>query len=202
MVAKRHGQSASSSSQDSEIQSHFFTYVNAVFNGVLFSGEFDLTVKQTNDYRQFYAGMEKTIAIRGGNQELANQLAHNPSDLSTYQRWAATHLERADLVGVQALEIWHLMQSSSDTEIINAAKSVQDAYEYIVAHPVSHVTHVQLTIFSDWATFGLLSPEAIITEDPSAKKDYPGAANIQSKTVGWHDPANISSLATLRLVCG
>jgi hypothetical protein len=82
------------------------------------------------------------------------------------------------------------MQSSSDTDIVNAAKSVQAAYEYIIAHPLARVTHVQLTVSSDWATFGLLSPEAIITEDPSAKKDYPGSTSFQSKTIGWQDPAH------------
>lgn len=149
------------------------------------SGEFNLKIKETENYRTFYAGMEKTIAVRGGDQELGILLARNPSDLDIYHRWAATHLQRADLVGVQTQEIWHLMQSSSDTEIIDAAKSVQDAYEYIVAHPLPHVTRVQITICSDWGTFTLLSPEATITEDPNAVKNH--FASIQSKNVGWSD---------------
>lgn len=129
--------------------------------------------------------MEKTVAVRGGDQELGILLARNPSDLDIYHRWAATHLQRADLVGVQTQEIWHLMQSSSDTDIIHAAKSVQDAYEYIVAHPLPHITRVQLTICSDWGTFTLLSPEATITEDPSAVKI--DSASIYSKSISWND---------------
>ena len=93
------------------------------------SGEFDLSIKETENYRRFHAGMEKTIAVRGGDPELGILLARNPSDLDIYHRWAATHLQRADLVGVQTQEIWYLMQSSSDDEITDAAKSVQEAYE-------------------------------------------------------------------------
>lgn len=129
--------------------------------------------------------MEKTIAVRGGDPELGILLARNPSDLDIYHRWGATHLQRADLVGVQTQEIWYLMQSSSDTEIIDAAKSVQEAYEYIVAHPLPHETRVQITICSDWGTFTLLSPGATITQDPSAEQNH--SASIQSKIVSWHD---------------
>lgn len=170
-------------------------YVKAAFNGILSAGEFSSSIKTSDLYRSFRESMQINIAVRGGDHERAALLMRDPSNWDVYRSWAETHLQRADLVGVQTQEIWNIMQIAENPEIIDAAQDIREAYAYIVTHPAIHVTPVQFTISSDWGTFVLLSPDAIISEDPNDKKDCPGTASIASKTVAWnHDNPIISTV--------
>jgi len=161
-------------------------YVKAAFNGILSAGEFNSSIKTSELYHTFHESMQINIAVRGGDHERASLLFRDPSNWDIYRSWVETHSQRADLVGVQTQEIWNIMQVAEDPEIIDAAQHIREAYAYIVTHPAIHVTPVQLTVSSDWGNFILLSPDAIISEDPNDKKDYPGTGSITSKIVGWN----------------
>lgn len=139
--------------------------------------------------------MQTAVAVRGGDHELATLLVRDPSDLDVYRSWVGTHDQRADLIGVQTQDIWSIMENACAPDIVDAARHVRDAYTYIISCPATHVTHVEFTISSDWGTFGLLSPNANISADP-APQNYPGTANIESRTVGWNHHNAI--IATVR----
>jgi hypothetical protein len=178
------GQCASSP----ELYSRFSTLVKATLHTLLPYSEFDLSIKETQEYQMFYAGMQTEIAVRGGDPKLQTLLAQNLVDRDLLRSWVNTQDQRADVIGVQTQEIWNLVEISRDPDVAKVAQHIQAAYRYIVTHPATHVTSVRFTILSDWGTFGLLSAGAIITADPTGNKGYPGNITIESNGVRWgHD---------------
>ncbi|KAJ7787085.1 hypothetical protein B0H14DRAFT_3581332 [Mycena olivaceomarginata] len=189
----------SSSTNQSEVDSSFSAYVQTAFNGIVSAGSFDASIKETRQYQSFYAGMKKNVTIRGGNPQLAESLAHDPTNWDAFQLWSSTLLHRAEITNIQTQEIWNLM--ALDPNIAHAAESVRAAYMYIAAPPKHvHVTPVQFNVSSDWGTFTLLSPGALIEPDPDARGCCHGQVDIAEKAVGWNSGSKTPSIGSASFV--
>ncbi|KAJ7779117.1 hypothetical protein B0H16DRAFT_1659274 [Mycena metata] len=160
------------------------------FNGIVSAGSFDASIKETQQYQSFYAGMKKSITIRGGDPQLAESLARDPTNWDAFQLWSTTLLHRAEITNIQTQEIWNLL--ALDPNIAHAADSVRAAYAYIAAPPKHvHVTPVQFNVSSDWGTFTLLSPGALIEPDPDASGCCRGQVDIAKNFIIKNDSSPI-----------
>ncbi|KAJ6573149.1 hypothetical protein DFH09DRAFT_1152398 [Mycena vulgaris] len=175
----------SSSTNHSELESSFSAHVKTAFNGI--------------QYKSFYAGMKKSVTIRGGDPQLAESLAHDPTNWDAFQLWSSTLLHRAEITNIQTQEIWNLI--ALDPNIAHAADSVRAAYAYIAAPPKEvHVTPVQFNVSSDWGTFTLLSPGALIEPDPGTGGYRHGQVDIAKKSVGWNSGSKTPSIGSASFV--
>jgi len=76
------------------------------------------------------------------------------------------------------------MEFAKDDVVANYSRDVADAFTYLVEHPQIHRTACRITITSDWAELGLLSPSAFIEIDE--KSPAPPRAVITSTKVSWN----------------
>lgn len=99
--------------------------------------------------------MQKTVSVVGGDPELNKRLTADPSDFQQYVEWAGSVADESSLASMKVVELWILMKDGAKKEIREYAKTVRQAYEYIVNHPQAYSTHVTLDIQSDCKAYVL-----------------------------------------------
>lgn len=137
----------------------------AAFNGLTSSGEFNASVKSTDQYATFTNQMQKTVSCRGGDPSIAGKIISAPNNdtvFQTFQAWEATARTLPDIMSFSVLEIWVLMSISNNTLVASYADDVQNAFVWMVQNPQPHRTPVRMYIESDWGEFGLLTPSAYV----------------------------------------
>ena len=75
------------------------------------------------------------------------------------------------------------MRDAKDDKLASYASTVESAFYSLSEHPQTHYTTVTMTVTSDWAEFGLLSPSSYIDQDPAAQQ-VPGTV-LSSTKVNW-----------------
>ncbi|KAI0055085.1 hypothetical protein BV25DRAFT_1922113 [Artomyces pyxidatus] len=161
------------SNEDSSVNTNWSVNVAAAFNGLVASGNFDLSIKSSDEYKQFSGFMQKTVSCFGGDPAIAGQLATQPQDEHVFTRfttWANTARNTPDVMSLSLMEIWNLMSMASDSEVRDRADDIQSAFAWIVAHPRTHRTKCRFTVSSDWGEIGLLTPSAFILHDHEGPK--------------------------------
>jgi len=94
-------------------------------------------------------------------------ILNDPTSYSQYIAWTETAKQSSNVMNFSLDELWVVMKDSSDDVVRNAANNIEDAFKYIVSHPQPYSTAATLSIESDWAEFGILSPSTVIVLDPT-----------------------------------
>jgi len=171
------------SNSDNSVNQRFSTSVGAAFNGIGFGGQFDASVTTEEQYKTFSEFMQKQVSVVGGNSEINKRLTADPTQYELFVDWAGSVSQDSSIATLNVVELWILMREASRREIRDAARTVMDAYNYIVQHPQPYRTAIVLDIQSDWAEFNLLSPEAVIIADTA--NPFPPNTVASNTRVQW-----------------
>lgn len=194
-------QSVWASRQSSEVNKNFSASVTAAFNGVMASGKFDASITESEQYKEFSNYMQKVFSIQGGDLTLALDLGTDPADYDKYVEWTKTAPSRADLMSIQTIELWVLLKDAISADLRNIANTLREAYEYIAHHPVVYRTKARIYIESDWAEIGMLTPSAIIKEDPDAPLEDPGNTYLGTTKLRWgREHSHVEKRQTIEFV--
>ncbi|KAH9935269.1 MAC/Perforin domain-containing protein [Amylocystis lapponica] len=155
------------SNSESSVNNRFSTSVTAAFNGIVAGGQFDASVKNEEQYKTFSEFMQRLVSIQGGDAKLAGSLGADPTQGDVYKEWAESTATYSELSNMYVVELWTLLREAASKDLRDAANTVESAYTYMTTHPQPYKTFVTLSIESDWAEFGLLTPSGVIAFDPS-----------------------------------
>ncbi|KAI0054343.1 hypothetical protein BV25DRAFT_915611 [Artomyces pyxidatus] len=176
------------SNENSSVNKNWGVNVTAAFNGLVASGQFDLSIKSSDQYKQFSGYMQKSVSCFGGDPAIAGQLATEPQADAVYQRftdWSKTARNTPDVMSLALMEMWNIMSLASDPEVSARANDIQNAFKWITAHPRTHRTKCRLSISSDWGEIGLLTPSAFILNDPEGAVLPTGIAVFNGTKIRW-----------------
>ena len=173
--------------------------VGAAFNGIPSGGKYDESVRQEQQYQTFRRYVQNTVSIKGGDPILAASLREDPTQYDTYVAWTQTSLTLPDVAGFQTVEIWNLMRNAASSEVRSRANDIQNAFEYIVAHPQRYRTAVTFSAHSNWAKFGLATPAARIVADLEC--DLPEDTVVNTTKVTWgNEDGHVAKDVTVQCV--
>ncbi|KAG6334618.1 hypothetical protein ID866_4470 [Astraeus odoratus] len=170
------------SNSEESVNKKFSINVGAAFNGIMFGGSFDSSVTTEEQYKTFSAFMQKTVSVMGGDSVLNTRLAADPHHNDRFVEWAETVTANSATTNFTVQELWILMKSAASKELRDTANTVEQAFNWIVAHPQAYQTDVTLDIQSDWAEFNLLTPGAVII---NVQTDDPGNTVMSETRVQW-----------------
>ncbi|KAK7444053.1 hypothetical protein VKT23_015450 [Stygiomarasmius scandens] len=162
------------SNSDSSVNERFSVSVTASYNGV-FGGEFSADVKKEEQYKTFEEFKQADVTCQGGDLDKGTYFVRHPDSLEAYDDWGATVASYPNVTSFSTVEIWSLFRDANAKVLREAADELEKAFNHLKDHTEIHQTKVTLTIESDWAEFGLLTPSAVIIKD----KDIP----LPDKTV-------------------
>ncbi|KAJ8091621.1 hypothetical protein PM082_020855 [Marasmius tenuissimus] len=146
---------------DPSVNSKWAGNVRADYNGIPTSGEYDPGVRGSAQYQAYLNLKQRIESVFGGDRNKAQPLAMAPT-WPNFQAWASTSQQSPALLSFVVDELWSLMRNAEDEDVVNAAPKIEEAFNFIVNNPKIYKTRVTLTIESDWAEFGLLTPSAIV----------------------------------------
>lgn len=140
------------------------------YKGLTTSGEFDASVAESSEYKEFFESKMETCSCQGGDLELASQIA-DPKTTDIYnkfQTWVGTARTNPSVMSMQIKSLWDLMAASNNKKLLELAPSVQSAFNWIVANPAKHHTSCRFVISSDWGEICLLSAKTFTLKDPAS----------------------------------
>ncbi|KAF9487886.1 hypothetical protein BDN71DRAFT_1348694, partial [Pleurotus eryngii] len=141
----------------------------ASYNGIMAGGDFDASVKSEEQYKTFTDFKQQNVAVKGGDANLSNRLGAIPSDYDLFIEWAESVASFSDLCNFTIIDVWTLLREAVAKELRDLAGDAEKAYKHLSSHRNVYQTQVTLTIESDWAEFGLLTPSAVIVPAPNAE---------------------------------
>ncbi|KAL0570710.1 hypothetical protein V5O48_011244 [Marasmius crinis-equi] len=169
------------SNQYSEVNENWKRDVTAYLRGLNNRGEFDDSVLEEPQYHIFRAIAQSLCTLVGGDESLAESIAQGSFDYSELEKWLETTVSVPALTSLGVIPLWSLLRDSEDSQVREAADSIEAAFKMIVGglekkqHGVT--TLVILECDSGVAEFGLLTPGAIVgvggplpTFDPTTQK--------------------------------
>ncbi|THU80325.1 hypothetical protein K435DRAFT_809971 [Dendrothele bispora CBS 962.96] len=152
------------SNSDSSVNEKFSANVNASYSGV-FNAELSLDVKKEAQYKTFEEYKQADVTCQGGDLDKGTFFVTNPDSRQAYDDWVASTASNPNVTSFSTEEIWSLLRDASAQELRDIANELEHAFNHLKDHPEIHHTKVTLTIESDWAEFGLLTPSAVIIKD-------------------------------------
>ncbi|KAK1219935.1 hypothetical protein PQX77_017329 [Marasmius sp. AFHP31] len=167
----------------SSVNKKFSASVSASYKGVFTSGEFDGSVTSEEQYKEFLSMKSADVAIQGGEIAAGIYFVQNPDKMEAYKAWGDTVKTYPNATSFATMEIWTLLSASLSSELKAAANDIQKAFNHLKYHKEVHETPITLSIESDWAEFGLLTPSAVISKDPDA--DLPEHTIFRETKVQW-----------------
>ncbi|KAG9218284.1 hypothetical protein CCMSSC00406_0009904 [Pleurotus cornucopiae] len=171
------------SNSESSVNNRFSSSVQASYNGIMAGGDFDASVKSEEQYKTFTDFKQQNIAVKGGDANLSNRLGAIPSDYDLFIEWAESVASFSDLCNFTIIDVWTLMREAVAKELRDLAGDAEKAYKHLSSHRNVYQTQVTLTIESDWAEFGLLTPSAVIVPAPNA--EIPSRTVFTETRVQW-----------------
>jgi len=118
--------------------------------------------------------MQKTCSCQGGDPKIAGTIASNPEAdgiFQAFQAWVDTSRTFPGIMSMQTMTLWDVMSAAADPDVSDRASDVQNAFSWIVEHPAMHLTKCRMTINSDWAEIGILTPSAFIDTSSISPND-------------------------------
>ncbi|KAK1230926.1 hypothetical protein PQX77_005957 [Marasmius sp. AFHP31] len=169
------------SNSNSSVNNRFSASVTASYNGVFAGGEFDASVKKEEQYSEFMELRQADVTAQGGELNAGVYFVQHPDNMEAYDAWGRTVASYPNVTSLSTIEIWSLLRDASAKELRDAADQLEKAFNYLKSHKEVHRTQVTLTIESDWAEFGLLTPSAVIIRDG----DIPDHTIFKETKVQW-----------------
>ncbi|EEP80471.1 predicted protein [Uncinocarpus reesii 1704] len=141
----------------------------AQFNGLTASGNFDASIKTTDQYKTFETSVQKNCSCQGGDTSIGTKIASDPTTTdvyTSYASWTKSSQTTPGVMTMQTMSLWELMTAAMDDTLNLRAGDVEKAFSWIVENPATHHTKCTLIVNSDWGEVGLLNPSAFIIPDP------------------------------------
>ncbi|KAG7091265.1 hypothetical protein E1B28_010315 [Marasmius oreades] len=157
------------SNTESEVNNHFAASVTASYNGVFARGSFDASVKKESHYKNFTELKQAQVTAQGGDLNLGTYFIMHPDSMDAYDAWGKTTATYPNVTSFSTVEIWSLLRDSASDDLSDAADDLEKAFDHLKDHKEIHDTPVTLSIESDWAEFGLLTPSAVINKPQPSK---------------------------------
>ncbi|CAL8582343.1 hypothetical protein XPA_008010 [Xanthoria parietina] len=155
------------------VNQNFDADVGAEFNGLTSGGNVKAGVNGSSEFTSFEGTVQKTVTVKGGDEQIAASLQSNLYDktvFNKYTAWANSTGQNPRLHSFQTMPLWDLISGATDDAVAGRARDVEMAYNWIVENPKQHITQGTLTIASDWGVLDLLTPSAFFMRDPSSTK--------------------------------
>lgn len=152
---------------------NFDADVAVEFNGLTSGGNVKAGVNGSSEFTSFEGTVQKTVTVKGGDEQIAASLQFNLYDktvFNKYTAWANSTGQNPRLHSFQTMPLWDLISGATDDAVAGRARDVETAYNWIVEDPKRHITQGTLTIASDWGVLDLLMPSAFFMRDPSSTK--------------------------------
>ncbi len=130
---------------DSTVNTNWGVDVQAAYNGLTASGQFNASVKSTSQYSTFSNLMQKTVSCAGGNSTLAQMIVSAPTNetvYNTFSQWVGSSLTSPDVMSFQLLELWTIMSAAPDPTVQKRAPDVLSAYSWIVSSVIVLYIHL------------------------------------------------------------
>ncbi|KAL0564154.1 hypothetical protein V5O48_017900 [Marasmius crinis-equi] len=185
-VTHRPFQNVWASNSSSSVNNRFGASVAASYNGVFTLGQFDASVKQEEQYKDFMEMKQADVTVQGGDSNAGVYLVQHPDSMEAYDAWGKTVASYPDVTNlsmIEMIEIWSLLRDATVKELRDAADQLEKAFNHLKMHMEVHRTEVTLSIESDWAEFGLLAPSACIVKPSSG--DIPHRTIFSETKVQW-----------------
>ncbi|KAL0570711.1 hypothetical protein V5O48_011245 [Marasmius crinis-equi] len=169
------------SNSSSAVNNRFVASVSASYNGVFTGGQFDASVKKEAQYKDFEEMRQADVTAQGGELKAGSNFAQNPGSMDAYDAWKETTASYPNVTSLSTVEIWSLLRDAAAEELRKAADDLEKAFNHLKMHTQVHRTEVTLSIESDWAEFGLLTPSACIVKSG----DIPANTIFKETKVQW-----------------
>ncbi|KAJ8076744.1 hypothetical protein AAF712_000368 [Marasmius tenuissimus] len=169
------------SNSESSVNKRFSASVTASYNGVFAGGQFDASVKKEDQFKEFMEFKQADVTAQGGELNAGINFIQHPDNMEAYDAWGKTVASYPNVTSLSTIEIWSLLRDAAAEELRNAADQLEAAFNHLKSHKEVHQTKVTLTIESDWAEFGLLTPSAVIIKDG----DIPANTIFSETKVQW-----------------
>ncbi|KAG7091268.1 hypothetical protein E1B28_010318 [Marasmius oreades] len=114
-----------------------------------------------SQYKDYLLHKQKLKSVFGGDSNAAQPLVIKPT-YANFENWVKMTQQNPSLLSFVMDELWSLMKNSAKEEIADFAPTIEKVFNWIVDNPKIYKTKVMLSIKSDWAEFGLLTPSAAI----------------------------------------
>jgi hypothetical protein len=160
------------SNKDTSYEDSMTADVSVQYNGLCTSGDIDVDVKSSDQYKSYSQEVSQSVSCRGGEDSLAISLnsGFRADDVyATFTNWAQTTAgpkPNPAVMSLQTVTLWDAMTATFDPNIIKHAPDVKLAYKWIMENPELYQTKCRFTINSDWGEFGITSPNAFVIQDP------------------------------------
>jgi hypothetical protein len=157
------------SNSDTSYESSITADVGLAYKGLCTSGQFDISIASTDQYKVFSKELMQQVSCRGGDATYASSLntSFQADDVYIiFTKWVQTAHQNPGVMSFHTAPLWDVMTATFDPRIVKHSADVKMAYEWIMENPLPHWTNATVTINSDWGEFGITSPNATIIPDP------------------------------------
>ncbi|KAF5615342.1 hypothetical protein F25303_13809 [Fusarium sp. NRRL 25303] len=157
------------SNSDTSYESSITADVGLAYKGLCTSGQFDISIAPSDQYKIFSRELMQQVSCRGGDAKYASSLNTSYQADKVYEiftKWVQTAHKNPGVMSLHTAPLWDVMTATFDPQIIKHSADVKMAYEWIMENPLPHWTNATVTINLDWGEFGIISPNATIIQDP------------------------------------
>ncbi|KAK4552003.1 hypothetical protein LTR86_010680 [Recurvomyces mirabilis] len=176
---------------DSTLNEQFAADISASYGGLTSGGKFDASVQSTTHYAEFNRRKQANVVCSGGDPKLRDTIRSTATQggvFGTFQQWLPTIDANPDVMSFNTMNLWDLVSLSAQSS--DRAGDVESAFDYCVLNPEPHQTKCRFTVDSDWGEFAMLTPSAMIMNDPNAQPVFTDKLGRSKITLGAEHSRN------------
>ncbi|KAI4229419.1 MAG: hypothetical protein L6R36_000873 [Xanthoria steineri] len=125
-----------------EVNQNFDAHVGVEFNGLTSGGNVKAGVNGSSEFTSFEGTVQKTVTVKGGDEQIAANLQSNLYDktiFNKYTAWANSTGQNPRLHSFQTMPLWDLISGATDGAVTGRSRDVEMAYNWIVENPKNKI---------------------------------------------------------------
>ncbi|KAL0062994.1 hypothetical protein AAF712_010125 [Marasmius tenuissimus] len=122
------------SNSDSALKAAWTEDVKADYDGIPSGGQYDASVKATEQYKLYVQLKQSLTSVMGGDSSLGSALLARPS-YKAFEAWKGSVGQNPATTIFFLVELWTLMKESDNDEIVKFVPTAYEAYDWLATHP-------------------------------------------------------------------
>ncbi|OAX36798.1 hypothetical protein K503DRAFT_801742 [Rhizopogon vinicolor AM-OR11-026] len=179
------------SNSHADVNENFNRDATAMVKGINDSWKYDQSVYQEIQYQTFNRLSQSWFTAYGGDPLLASALSTNQIDQDTFNKWSDSTTSNPDLVHIQTMPLWSLLQEADSKELRDRADDVQHAFQYLTSpQGKEFTTFFTFEVEATWAELGLLIPSTVVVGGDSVDVIPPSGMVLGPTKLRWETGSN------------